>query len=218
MQKKDDLSKIPKPPLKTASLLRCSLAALFLVLLSILGCSQNNPLGPDLQLSDPAQEKASSPNPGTMASKPKLESSDRDMEMTEVYYQSPLVSRLIGLIGGTLQIPVGQETSKLYVPLGALDLSILISAKAVCGTNRKGENLTEYEFWPDGLVFSKYSYLEHRTKAGDDTPVELWWYNPDKDSWELIQRGKIKSGKFVFSIEHFSKYQVWEGSVSASGQ
>ncbi|OGC77814.1 MAG: hypothetical protein A2Z27_04590 [candidate division Zixibacteria bacterium RBG_16_50_21] len=206
------------PSLKTAPLLRCSLVGLSLVLFSILGCAKSNPLGPDLQLSEQTQQKVTISDPGVTASKPKPESSDRDMEMTKVYYEGPLVSKLIGLVGGTLKIPVGQETSKLYVPLGALDLSILISARAVCGTNRRGENLTEYEFWPDGLIFNRYSYLEHRTKSEDGAPVELWWYNPDKANWELVQKGIVSSGKFNFSIQHFSKYQVWEGSVSASGQ
>jgi len=216
MQKNNNQPK--NPSLKAVPLLRCSLVGLSLVLFSILGCSKNNLLGPDLQPSEQTQQKVNTPDPGATASKPKPESSDRDLEMTEVNYQGPLVSKLIGLVGGTLQIPVGQETSRLYVPFGALDLSLLISAKAICGENRKGEILTEYEFWPDGLIFNRYSYLEHRTKSEDGTPVELWWYNPDKANWELVQKGIVSSGKFNFSIQHFSKYQAWEGSVSASGQ
>jgi hypothetical protein len=193
-------------------------ALILLALTLVLGCAKNSPLGPDYQDPQPLER----PAPGNAASSPPEQvdgqSSETDLTMTQVDYEGPRVYRLLGILGGTISIPCKNYLSYYYVPSLALELNLTISVQALQGRNSKGELITEYDFWPDGLIFEKTTYLDHRTTAKDGTLAQLWWFDPDNAKWVLIQQGKVRNGKCTFSIDHFSKYRVYEGSVSASGQ
>ncbi len=194
-----------------------SAVVILLTLALISGCAQHNPLGPDY--SNPQAQQR--PTPGSAASSPEQaegQSSETDLNMTQVEYVGPRIYRLLGILGGTISIPCKDYLSYFYVPSLALELNLTISVQAIQGRNSQGDLITEYDFWPDGLIFEKTTYLDHRTLAKDGTLAQLWWFDPDKAEWTLIQQGKIRDGKFTFPIEHFSKYRVYEGSVSASGQ
>jgi len=192
------------------------LLTLFAVTTVWIGCSQNNPLGPDYKNLPPSPMSAASSK--SSADGNSEEPAQTDLQMTSVTYEGDRTYKLLGFLGGTLNIPLVDYYCYFYVPPAALETSLILSVQATQGYNRRGEKITNYDFWPDGLIFEKTTYLEYRTPAADGAPVQLWWFNPDKDSWELVGAGKVRNHMCTFSIQHFSNYRTWEGSVSASGQ
>lgn len=180
------------------------------------GCSKNNPLGPDYKNLPPSPMSAASSK--SSADGNSEEPAQTDLQITSVTYEGDRVYQLLGFLGGTLNIPLADYYSYFYVPPAALVTSLVLSVQATEGYNRKGEKITDYDFWPDGLIFEKSAYLEYRTPGVDGTPVQLWWFNPEKNAWEMVGAGKIRNHKCTFPIDHFSNYRTWEGSVSASGQ
>lgn len=193
-------------------------AIILLTFLLILGCTKNSPLGPDYQNLQPLDKPAPGSAASSLPEKIEGQPSETDLTMAQVDYEGPRVFRLLGILGGTLTIPLRDYQSYFEVPALALELNISISVQAKQGRNSKGDLITEYDFWPDGLIFEKTTYLDHRTPAKDGTLAQLWWFDPNKSEWILIQQGKVRNGQCTFPIEHFSKYRVYEGSVSASGQ
>ena len=114
----------------------------------------------------------------------------------------------------TLQIPVLYYVNIWYVPAGAVSNPEICSVQVTQGTNSSNQPITRYDFGPEGLEFNQSTYLTHNTAAPNNTPVELWWFNPANSAWELVRLGSIKDGKIVFPIDHFSIYSIWEGSTS----
>ena len=194
------------------------IAVALLTLLTIWGCARHNPLGPEYQY--PGLVERDNPTSAAISPEKQLEgeSTETDLNLSRVDYVGPRIYRLLGLLGGTIVIPCNGYYSYYYVPASALEVNLTISVQATQGCNSRGNRITEYDFWPDGLIFEKTTYLDHRTSAKDGSLAQLWWYNPDNGAWELIKQDKIRNGKCTFSIDHFSKYRVYEGSVSASGQ
>lgn len=140
---------------------------------------------------------------------------DLDIVITEE--TSPLVSKTIGFLGGTLSIPLGDDTSSFNVSPGALGLNVLIQALAVQGKASDGRTVTTYDFLPDGLRFLKPAKLVHYAE-NPDAKLLLYWFNPLTLNWEIQQTVQTQGRKAEFAIRHFSKYAVVDGSTSASGQ
>ncbi len=126
--------------------------------------------------------------------------------------------RLSLIEADTLQIPIPSYVDIWYVPAGALSSPETCSVQVTQGTNSNKELLIRYDFGPDGLKFNQSTYLTHNTSAADNTPIELWWFNPVTNAWELMKSGVIINHQISFPIVHFSSYTVWEGSSSNGSQ
>lgn len=122
--------------------------------------------------------------------------------------------------GGYLVIERSSGQSYFYVPPGALEEPVTITAKAKEKAKQKSKKkghsggsdpsqiTVEYEFGPDGLVFGKDSWLQHRTDAPDGTVLTMWWFNPATGEWEEAATARCWGHWAFFPIHHFSKYGI----------
>jgi hypothetical protein len=109
-----------------------------------------------------------------------------------------------------------------YVPKRALSERVRISMTATLFyyySERSVLNGVLLDFRPDGLVFSKPSILQLEAdllEAADGDVLILYWYNPDKDLWEVEQKVKVDDGEVEFKIYHFSRYAISQKSLNPS--
>ncbi len=69
--------------------------------------------------------------------------------------------------------------------------------------------LALYDFGPDGLEFARDCELRLKTGFHKGDKITLYWFNPDKNKWQVEQRVKVgKKGAVEFKIRHFSKYAI----------
>lgn len=85
------------------------------------------------------------------------------------------------------------------------------------GTDKKGNLVTSLEFSPDGLNFGPPLELHYYATGAEGKPIDFYWIDELNGKPVLLETDQIGSSKAVFEVYHFSKYRIWEGSVSASG-
>lgn len=93
--------------------------------------------------------------------------------------------------------------------------SVTISVQVVQGTNTLKENLSQYNFLPDGMLFSTSTELVHHASV-DSGVAELWWFNESTAEWEFQAKVNIVSKQAIFKINHFSKYTIREASPAVA--
>jgi hypothetical protein len=102
------------------------------------------------------------------------------------------------------------------VPPQVLEDSIYITVKTSLLSrisNGKKQKRLEFEFSPDGLVFSKPANIKFHSKllGGDKGDfLVLYWQNPLTGLWEVQQTVKVKNTvtQVNFEIYHFSHYAI----------
>ena len=117
------------------------------------------------------------------------------------------VEKLVGILGGTLDVALGSGPSNLTIPADALNGPVIITMSAE-QTKTSGGYYTEFDFGPDGLVFNKPSSLSLTLPYPDGKMVACYWYNPSTGKWDWQESQPVKNNKVVFSIRHFSKYGI----------
>ncbi len=188
--------------------------SLFSVSFLLSSCSKNFPTAP-VDNSGPVQ-------PVERSSPPLLK--EPDLEITNIQYQSVKVSKLFSPSSGDLLttdlllIPVMNSNYSYYwVPDSALLDSVTISVQVVQGTNSLKENLSQYNFLPEGMLFNASTELVHHA-AVDSGFAELWWFNESTGEWEFQVKVTIVNKEAIFKINHFSNYTITEASPAGSGQ
>lgn len=116
-------------------------------------------------------------------------------------------SRVVGILGGTVEVPLLAGPSKLVIPAGAVNSPQSITMNVV---QAKVGNcyFTEYEFGPHGLVFNKPTQLTISLPYANGTMVTLRWLNPQTGQWEVQATRAVGAGKVQFQVYHFSKYGI----------
>ena len=117
------------------------------------------------------------------------------------------VEKVIGVLGGTLDLTLDSGPTRLAIPAGALDGPVAIKMSAEQKKTWRGY-YTEFDFGPDGLVFNKPSSLSLTLPYPDGKMVACYWYNPSTGKWDWQESQPVKNNKVVFSILHFSKYGI----------
>lgn len=171
------------------------------------GCTVSNPVAPVQD--QPVSQSASIGI--TPASQPDAAT---EMQMTTVFYQIVNIQKKIGSSGGTVLIPMWNDTSALVVPQNALSRKKTITIQAVCGYNAFGDRLTYYDFGPNGLTFSVPVELHHYTNTGDGVTSQLSWFNPGNSTWTDMASATINNGSVVYQLDHFSRYAVLERNAT----
>src|SRR3990172_11130333 len=151
-----------------------------ILLAGFIGCGKNNLTGPD----DPSLQSAEKPFSYDQVAPVVARGGrggrgggGRDLQIAKETYKGNKITKEIDQSGGYLEIPVPDYTNYFYVPSQALNSKDTLSVQITQGLNSAGEELSQYDFWPDGLKFNKTAYLYHRTSTPDGTPVELYRYN-----------------------------------------
>ncbi len=130
------------------------------------------------------------------------------------------VERSVGPSGYTIKFPIGtKDTALLIVPDGALAQNWNLSLRAdLVSTRDEKMSVALYEFFPEGLVYSKDCYLVQPTRFPDGTLLTLSWFNPLSGKWEEESVARVQNGKVVFTIRHFSTYGApYDGDGLGSG-
>jgi hypothetical protein len=120
--------------------------------------------------------------------------------------------------GGRISLNFGSRINRLIVPPGAVNERTFIEVSSCLreGT-AKGEKFLEFEFAPNDLVFKRAAYLVLDLKnlrrvidikKYEGRELKLYYYNPETQAWELYQVAKIRFGRVIFKIEHFSKFGI----------
>ncbi len=109
---------------------------------------------------------------------------------------------------GSLNLTLDGEENELNIPRNATDGNVCITAEATTLTVN-GQHVRFYDFGPDGTVFKRPVTLKLHTNLSRGEKLELWYWNPDKQKWEIQQSAKVKwNGVAVFYLFHFSKYAI----------
>jgi len=113
----------------------------------------------------------------------------------------------IGSDGGLIELELGDLSSVLIVPPGALEYTVAIELRAV-QVNTPWGVATVYDCSPDGLEFNIPATLTQECHDPDGTVKTLWWYNPNKSRWQVEGTAEVQNGSVSFEIHHFSKYGI----------
>jgi hypothetical protein len=176
-------------------------------LLILVGCSVN-PVNSDME-ELPEQD-------GEMAAgfefQPAQSAGGLDLTIANLTYSSPRFQKKINGSGGTLVIPLPEDTCYLVVPAGALKRQKTLKVWVKQGLNAAGEKLTIYTFKPVGLNFQTTVALEHKSQGAEGTPVELWWDDPNDTgaTFSRCESGKLQNQLCSFSVVELSTFAVWE--------
>lgn len=116
-------------------------------------------------------------------------------------------SALIGPKGGVIPVqPKGQPNAVFIFPKDALKVEKLITITVKTEVTPFG-NLLVYDCGPDGTVFDVPLQLVHPEPRGK-TSASMYYFNEDKQQWELQETSVVKGADAVFHIYHFSKYGI----------
>jgi len=167
-------------------------------------------------LKSPTSPYSSIPGPSYAAvpqEEPKSLSSADDFKVTcqsEFTVEYATLLDLLRLVNVTLTC----DSSKLVFPVGSVPSLVTILGSVEQGFSDREGLVTRLSLFPGGLVFLKPLELHYRSPSPAGSEVKFYWYNPLTGVWKLEQTGKVKNGKVVFYIRHFSKYKVVDGSTS----
>ena len=130
------------------------------------------------------------------------------------------VEKSVGPSGYIVKFPIGtKDTALLVVPDGALHQNWNLSLRAnLVPTRDEKMSVAMYDFFPEGLVYSKDCYLVQPCRYPDGTLVVLSWFNPDSGKWEEESVARVQNGQAVFVIKHFSKYGAPYDGLGSGGQ
>lgn len=117
-----------------------------------------------------------------------------------------VVSETVGILGGELDVVVGDVNTQFVVPVGALFVPVEISVVVTKYDTPLGPVYT-YDCGPDGTKFKVPAKLSQRMPDGQST-AELFYFNESTRNWELQEVVKVKNGVATFNIKHFSKYGI----------
>ncbi len=178
----------------------CSIIILIIVsVLAITGCDKS-PLQPELSAELPTPELAH-----------KSTSFENNIKCFE---SSGLVT---AADGGIVRLGWGGRKNSLRVKPGAVEKDVVIEiTSCVPKGNRKNKySAIELDFGPSGLTFSKPAklvlnagFLNALRSPIHKGVVKLYYYDPDTDEWLFQQEAKVRNGKIIFKISHFSKFGI----------
>jgi len=188
-------------------LLTSIIASLFVLgLVLFLGCSQKSPTSPYSSMPGPSYSLVPQENPNSLSSKDEF----KVLCQTEFTVEYNTLLDLLKLVN----VIVTCDSSKLVLPVNSVPNLVTIIGSVEQGLSRTEGRVTYLDFLPDGLIFLKPLELHYRSPSADGKEVKFYWYDPLSGTWKLKQAAKVKNGKVVFYIYHFSKYKVVDGSTS----
>lgn len=183
------------------------IAVLLLGLLIFSACSQKSPTSPySSNNPGPAYSVAPQENAGSLATKDEF----KVLCQSEFTVEYKTLLDLLKLVNVTLTC----DSSSLVFPVGSVPNLVTITGSVEQGLSTSEGLVTRLSFFPGGLVFLKPLELHYRSSSPEGKEIKFYWYNPLTGVWKLEQTGKVKNGKVVFYIRHFSKYKVVDGSTS----
>ncbi len=116
-------------------------------------------------------------------------------------------SKLVSVLGGTLETTLPSGATRFHVPVGGVDELVRIDMK-VKQTKIDKKYCTMYEFGPKGLEFNRTSTLTLLLPYPEGTVVTLRWFNPGTGQWEVQDSKPVRFGRVQFGVWHFSKYGI----------
>ena len=182
-------------------------AVLILSLVLFLGCSKKSPTSPYSSIPGASSLAVPADNPGSLSTTKDEFKVICQSDFTVVY---ATLLDLLKLVNITLTC----DSSSLVFPVGSVPNLVTITGSVEQGLSTSEGLVTRLSFFPGGLVFLKPLELHYRSSSPEGKEVKFYWYNPLTGVWKLEQTGKVKNGKVVFYIRHFSKYKVVDGSTS----
>lgn len=191
---------------RTLLLATTIIAVLLFGLVIFSACSQKSPTSP----------YSYNPGPSYLAvpqEEPKSLSSTEDFKVTcqsEFTVEYTTLLDLLRLVNVNLTC----DSSRLVFPVGSVPNLVTIIGSVEQGLSNREGLVTRLNFFPDGLIFLKPLELHYRSASPEGKEIKFYWYDPLTGVWKLEQTGKVKDGKAVFYIWHFSKYKVVDGSTS----
>lgn len=186
---------------RSSSLFTLMNLMLIVALVVVIGCDQNPAQAP--LLDDPAGLSADNQVMG--------KNSSNDISCHEA-------SGLITVAeGGDIQLGWGGPQNVMTLTPGSVSEDVVIEVTTcIVKGNPDGQSpVLEFDFGPDGLfftpsaqiVFNAGSLNALRAPSGGGV-VQIYYYDPDTDSWTLYQESEIVKGKITFDIGHFSKFGI----------
>lgn len=115
-------------------------------------------------------------------------------------------SKVVGVLGGTINVVVDGSTSTFKVPAGALLLPVNITLDVTKVETPLGA-IHLYDCGPDGTKFKLPAELSQPISTGQEYSF-LYYFNEVTRQWELQEIVKVKDGVATFKIKHFSKYGI----------
>lgn len=116
------------------------------------------------------------------------------------------VSKVIGILGGTINVPIRGADATFTIPAGAVLLPIEISLKVTRYGTPFGP-LFIYDCGPDGTKFKVSAELSQPLPEGQNYAF-IYYFNEATRNWEFQEVVKVKDGVATFKIKHFSKYGI----------
>jgi len=192
---------------KTLLLASTIIAVLLLGVVIFSACSQKSPTSPySSNNPGPAYSLVPQENPNSLSSKDEF----KVLCQTEFTVEYNTLLDLLKLVN----VIVTCDSSKLVLPVNSVPNLVTIIGSVEQGLSRTEGRVTYLDFLPDGLIFLKPLELHYRSPSPEGKEVKFYWYDPLSGTWKLKQAAKVKNGKVVFYIYHFSKYKVVDGSTS----
>ncbi|MGB5107179.1 MAG: hypothetical protein WBP29_14330 [Candidatus Zixiibacteriota bacterium] len=119
---------------------------------------------------------------------------------------STLVNKIIGVVGGVINLDIDGTMARFEVPAGALTRPTRISLN-VKKLGTPAGNLFVYDCGPDGTQFKVDARLSQQMPAGRKYAY-LYYFNEATSKWELQEVVNVSGGYATFKIKHFSKYGI----------
>lgn len=174
----------------------------------LVGCTKKSPTGPVEAPATLAPDKI----PSEAASPPpyfQVQPYQDDGTGDSLTFLSAQVSRIVGKGGSKILIPLGQDTSVLQIPHGALTSKVMITIKAqkTLAPDSSWQS-TDYVILPAHLTFAKPATLTHQTKGlRNGTTLRLLEYqNP---VWNQLGTANIIKTKATFkNLSRAGTYRV----------
>lgn len=117
-----------------------------------------------------------------------------------------LVDKVIGVVGGVINLEVDGTKIKFEVPAGALTHPTRITMDVQRIGTPVGK-LFVYDCGPDGTKFNVDAKLSQQMPAGQKRAF-LYYFNESRSKWELQEVVDVSNGYATFRIKHFSKYGI----------
>lgn len=192
-----------KKPLIIASTI---IAVLLLGLVIFSACSQKSPTSPYSSIPGPSYAAVPQEEPKSL-------STTEDFKVTCQSDFTVVYATLLDLLR-LVNVTLTCDSSKLVFPVGSVPSLVTILGSVEQGLSNREGFVTRLNFFPDGLIFLKPLELHYRSASPEGREIKFYWYDPLAGVWKLEQTDKVKNGKVVFYIRHFSKYKVVDGSTS----
>jgi hypothetical protein len=166
--------------------------AVVLTLLFVMGCSDNTPVQPDVP---------NAQNLGLI-----MDEASEEMGGSYETYDSAYIE---ASEGGKITIERETGVHTFVVERYSIKESTLITVKT---ENQKvlEKNMVVFEFGPDGLSFGKPARLRFDMGEfyGNTNTAYLYYYDPIRKGWRLLDSVQAQNGVAEFGIDHFSKYAI----------